>query len=360
MKLCIIGDGLVSLILAKVLARKALSVDIFSSDKPIKYSQTRTIGITKSNINYLNKNVINIEKILWEINQIKIYSENFKDSEILNFSNLNAQTFSIVKNLEFYDILKKNLIYNKFIKFKKNKDYKKIIKKNYNLIINCDSNNQISKKFFSKTFKKNYHSLAYTTIINHKKFIKNNTASQIFTNNGPIAFLPISETQTSVVYSIKIKQNKNMNDIRKLIHKFNPSYDIIKIGNISKVELKSSNLRNYYKDNILAFGDLLHKVHPLAGQGFNMSLRDISCFSKLIDEKLDLGLDLDLTICQDFEKETRDKNLIFSMGIDWIYEFFYFESKTNNELISKSLSILGKNKFFNSFFKKFADSGLRV
>ena len=35
-------------------------------------------------------------------------------------------------------------------------------------------------------------------------------------------------------------------------------------------------------------------------------------------------------------------------------------SKTNNELISKSLSILGKNKFFNSFFKKFADSGLRV
>ena len=29
---------------------------------------------------------------------------------------------------------------------------------------------------------------------------------------------------------------------------------------------------SYYKDNILAFGDLLHKVHPLAGQGFNMSI----------------------------------------------------------------------------------------
>ncbi len=360
MKLCIIGDGLVSLILAKVLARKALSVDIFSNSKSIKYSQTRTIGITKSNINYLSRNDINIKKILWEINQIKIYTENFKKSEILNFSNLNEQVFSIVKNAEFYDILKKNLIYDKFIKFKKNKDYKKIIKENYNLVINCDLNNQISKKFFSKKIKKNYHSLAYTTIINHKKLIKNNIASQIFTNNGPIAFLPISKTQTSVVYSFKIKQSKNMIDIKKLIHKFNPCYDIVKIGNISNVELKSSNLRNYYKENILAFGDLLHKVHPLAGQGFNMSLRDIICLSKLIDEKLDLGLDLDLTICRDFEKETRDKNFIFSMGIDWIYEFFYFESKTNNELISKSLSILGKNKFFNSFFKKFADSGLRA
>ena len=77
MKVCIIGEGLVSLILAKVLARKALSVDIFYNFKHRKYSQTRTIGITKSNINFLNKNIINIEKILWEIKQIKIYTENF-------------------------------------------------------------------------------------------------------------------------------------------------------------------------------------------------------------------------------------------------------------------------------------------
>ena len=97
MKVCIIGDGLVGLILAKVLAKKALSVDIFFNSKLKKYSQTRTTGITKSNINYLNRNVLNIEKILWEIKQIKIYTENFKNSEILNFSNFSEQIFSIVK-----------------------------------------------------------------------------------------------------------------------------------------------------------------------------------------------------------------------------------------------------------------------
>ena len=205
MKVCILGEGLVSLILAKVLARKALSVDIFSNVKVRKYSQTRTIGITKSNISYLNKNIINIEKILWEIKQIKIYTENFKNGEILNFSNLNNQTFSIVKNDELYSILKKNLIHDKFVKFKKNRNYKKIIKENYNLIINCDLNNQITKKFFSKTIKKKYFSYAYTTIINHKELIKNDIASQIFTSNGPMAFLPISKTQTSIVYSLKTK-----------------------------------------------------------------------------------------------------------------------------------------------------------
>ena len=141
MKVCILGEGLVSLILAKVLARKALSVDIFYNFKHRKYSQTRTIGITKSNINFLNKNIINIEKILWEIKQIKIYTENFKNEEILNFSNLSEQTFSIIKNDELYNNLKKNLIHDKFVKFKKNRNYKKIIKENYNLIINCDLNN---------------------------------------------------------------------------------------------------------------------------------------------------------------------------------------------------------------------------
>ena len=155
-------------------------------------------------------------------------------------------------------------------------------------------------------------------------------------------------------------ESKKKDNIRNLIFNYNSKYKIKNISEIECFELNSSNLRNYYKDNILAFGDLLHKVHPLAGQGFNMSLRDISCLSKLIDEKLDLGLDLDTTICHNFEKEMRDKNLIFSTGIDWIYQLFYFEGKTNNEIISKSLNILGKNKFFNSLFKKFADNGLRL
>ena len=360
MKVCIIGDGLVSLLLAKVMALKAISVDVFSSGKLKKYSETRTIGITKSNVDYINKNIINIKKILWEIKKIKIFSENYNKNEILNFSNFNDQAFSVVKNYELYKIVRKSLHNDKFVRFQNRKDLAKIIDKNYNLIINCDLNNKITKKFFSNKIHKKYNSYAYTTLISHKKVIKNDTALQIFTNNGPIAFLPVSDSQTSIVYSFKTVNKKKENDIKKLIYKFNKKYNITKISTLSKFELSSSNLRNYYKNNILAFGDLLHKVHPLAGQGFNMSVRDIICLSKLIDEKLDLGLTINSTICQEFEKKSKDKNLIFSTGIDLIYEFFNFETKINSELLSKSLSILGKNKFFNSFFKKFADSGLRI
>ena len=80
----------------------------------------------------------------------------------------------------------------------------------------------------------------------------------------------------------------------------------------------------------MAFGDCLHKIHPFAGQGFNMSLRDINIFSKIVDERLKLGLTLDSTIAETFEKEAKHFNFLFSNGIDFIHEFFKFDNRIKN------------------------------
>ena len=359
MKVCIIGDGLVSLTLANVLIRKELSVDILLNRKNNEHDKTRTLGISKSNIDYFNNEIMNIKKILWKIKDIKIYTEKSAQNEILNFSN-HSQIFSIIKNYQLQKLLSDNLKKSKFIRFKNKIDFKGTEISKYKLIINCDPKHQVTKKFFSSKIEKNYNSYAYTTIIHHKKVKENNVAFQNFTNNGPIAFLPISSRQTSVVYSLRKSNNKNYFDIKKLIRKYNPFYTITKINDLSCHELKSSNLRKYYMNNILAFGDLLHKIHPLAGQGFNMSLRDIKLLSHLIDKKMNIGLDIDSSICDEFQKKSQDKNYVFSTGVDWIYELFNFESKINSNIISKSINVIGNNKFINSFLKKFADRGLRI
>ena len=360
MKICIIGDGLVSLTLANVLIQKDLSVDILFSSKIKNHNKTRTIGISKSNIDYFNKKILNIKKILWEIKNIKVYSENLSNEEILNFSNDKKQIFSIIKNFELYEILKKNLKKSKLVRFIYNRNFKNVSKDKYSLIINCDSSNKIPRLFQPVKFEKKYDSFAYTTIINHKKKITNNTAFQNFTKNGPIAFLPISNTRTSVVYSLrKTKINKEIN-IKNLIKEFNPNYSIIKINDCTKFELNYSVPRKYFKDNILSFGDQLHKIHPLAGQGFNMSLRDIQLLSKLIDERINIGLDLDNSLLYDFQKNIQDKNYIFTSSIDFIYELFNYESKFNLKLISKIIKAFGKNKSLNTFFKKFADNGIKI
>ena len=361
MKICIIGDGLVGLTLANMLLRKGLTVDILSSKKKKStYDESRTLGISKSNVEYFNKEIADIESILWPINNIKIYTEKNTKNELIKFNNDEKKIFSIVKNNHLQKLLKNKLNKNKLFKFKSMKKYNNLVKQKYKLIFICDVKNEIAKKFFFNKIKKSYNSIAYTTLITHKELKKNNTAFQNFTYKGPIAFLPVSKTQTSVVYSFKSKDKKDDSFIKDLIKKYNPSYVITKINKCNYFELKSYNLRNYFVDNFLAFGDLLHQIHPLAGQGFNMSLRDIKLLSILIDKRINLGLEIDSSVCKDFQKNSRDKNYLFSTGIDWIYELFNLESKMKSNLLSNSINIFGKNKIMNSLLRKFADRGLRM
>ena len=353
MKLCILGNGLTSLSLAKFLVNKGIFVDIFSSQKNLDLDKNRTIGLSKRNIDFFNQKILNIEKFLWNIKQIEIYSENLKDEKILNFENNNNLLFSMIKNFQLQKELHSKLKKNKLCNFRKKISYENINFKEYNLIINTDSRNQITKKFFYRKLNKNYYSFAHTTIIKHKK-IKNNIASQIFTQKGPLAFLPLSETESSIVYSVKGEKNI---DLKKLVRKYNFKYEIVSFAKTTSFELKSTNLRSYYFKNILAFGDLLHRIHPLAGQGFNMTIRDINVLDELIDFRKDNGLELDSSICSDFEKRTKHKNYLFSNGIDFVYEFFNLESKINNNILSKSIQIIGKNKFLNRSFEKIANNG---
>ena len=360
MKVCIIGNNLTSLTLAKALVNKEIFVDIFYKHKDINLDKTRTIGLSKSNINFFNKSISNINKILWPIKKIKIFSENSGNKEIIKFDDLHNNLFSIMSNYKVYTQLNSELYKNKYYNSKKNIPLKDLIKIDYDLIINCDHTHEITKKFFFKKFEKKYNSFAFTTIIDHKKLDVNNTAVQIFTNKGPIAFLPISNSKTSVVLSMRSKTNENNFCIKELITRFNSVYKIKKINKISKFQLKSLNIRKYYNSNILAFGDLLHKIHPLAGQGFNMSVRDISKLLTIIDEKISLGLPLDETICVEFQNEAKSRNFVFSEGIDFIYEYFNSENMIRNNIIDTSIKYIGRNKFLNEYFKKIADVGLKT
>ena len=360
MKICIIGNNLTSLTLAKALVNREIFVDIFYKYKNINLDKSRTIGLSRSNINYFIKNISNINKILWPIKKIKIFSESSGNEEIINFNDPNNNLFSIMKNHKVYNQLNSELSNSRYFKLKKNIPFKNLIKINYDLIINCDHGHQITKKFFFKNFKKNYNSLAFTTIIDHKKLTSNDTAVQIFTNKGPLAFLPISNNKTSVVYSIRTKMVEDEFDMKKFIFKFNSFYEIKKINKISKFKLESSNLRKYYKSNILAFGDILHKLHPLAGQGFNMSIRDINKLLDIIVKKIELGLPIDKSVCVEFQNKTKSENLVFSGGIDFIYECFNSENTIRNNLVGSTIKYIGRNKFLNEYFKKIADVGLKT
>ena len=358
MKVSIIGTGLSSLTLAKALVNQNILVDLITEKKIKKLNQSRTIGISKANVEFFNNNIVDIRKIIWNLKKIEIFTDNLNKEKLINFENQNQELFSILKNDDLFQLLKKSLSKNKYfneISFNKNLSFLK----KYDLIINTDYSNIITKKYFSKRMVKKYECFAFTAIIKHHDIV-NDIATQIFTKRGPLAFLPISNNETSVVYSIHDTKNKKKNKIEDLIKYYNFKYKIISIQKLDSFELKSFNLRSYYHNNILAFGDLLHRIHPLAGQGFNMTLRDISNLVNIIKNKRSLGLPIDSLVNKEFEESTKHKNYIFSNGIDLVYEFFNFERKINTNVLSKSVKIIAKNPYINKLLINFADKGIAI
>ena len=356
MRVCIFGSGLSALTLAKALVNLKIYVDVVGTKKSNKVNTSRTLGISKSNIDFFNSHIVDIKKLLWKLKKIEIFSDNLKNEKLLYFKNPKKELFSIVKNFQLIKLLNQKLNNNKYFKRVVSKITSSDLNK-YDLVINTDYSNFISKKFFSKKIIKKYNSSAYTTIIKHKEII-NHTAIQIFTKKGPLAFLPISNNETSVVFSVNNANEKNKQNIIELIKKYNFKFEIKKIQNIEKFDLNSLNLRSYYNNKILAFGDLLHRIHPLAGQGFNMTIRDIKFLINIIKNKKDLGLPLDISVNKEFENSMKHKNFIFSNGIDLVYEFFNLERKTKNNLLSKSVQFVGKNNYINRMFIYAADKGI--
>jgi len=358
MRVCILGAGLTSLTLAKALVNKNIYVDIIEEKKKFLHNKSRTIGISKSNIEFFNNSIINVEKIAWKLKKIEIFSDNLKKEKLINFENNDNELFSIIRNQNLFDLLERSLSKSKY--FKKINGLKSSnFLKHYSLVINADFNHSITKKYFSKKIHKKYNSVAYTTTIHHQK-IHNDIAVQIFTKMGPLAFLPVSRKETSIVYSLNNLKNNIHKNVGDLIEKYNYKYKIQKVEKINSFQLKSLSLRSYYHDNILAFGDLLHRIHPLAGQGFNMTLRDIKVLLDIILNKHSLGLPIDSSVNFEFEKKIKHKNLIFSNGIDLVHEFFNFERKINSSLFSKSVQFLSKNSSVNKLFTRIADKGILI
>ena len=110
MNICLIGDSLTSLALAKNLINKNIKVFVYCKNSKNRGFQSRTIGISKNNFDFFNKEIIKFKKnMIWKIKKIEIYTEKLKDEKILNFENNKEELFLIAKNNEIYKLLDKDL-----------------------------------------------------------------------------------------------------------------------------------------------------------------------------------------------------------------------------------------------------------
>ena len=206
-----------------------------------------------------------------------------------------------------------------------------------------------------RSIRKNYKEVAITAIIKHDTKIEN--AKQFFLKEGPLAILPLKKNIFSIVWSVNNKYfQDNEKNIRNILsQKLKTLLDIKKIKNIEHMKSFPINLSlktKYFKKNILILGDGLHTVHPIAGQGFNLVLRDIKKLTELTNHTLRLGMSFqDSFLLKNFYNARKPENNLFGIGINLTNLFF----KDNKYLSVFKKGILNNINNFN-FLKKISQS----
>ena len=227
------------------------------------------------------------------------------------------------------------------------------------LLIGSDGRNSPVAKlsnFVSKT--NDYKQTAFTFLAKEKSDHNNSTASQIFSNKGIFALMPIkhlNENMFSVVWSVPNELLKDTNkdnfiaeNIDAMTSKINSKITLE--SNIISFPLSNHHLDSYMKEGVVVVGDAAHSIHPLAGQGINLGFADADILCEEIIEAFKKGYSIgSYRVLKKYEIRRKSINEIMLKAMDGFIGLF-----GSNNIYIKVLRGLGL-KFFNkiSFIKVF-------
>ena len=118
--------------------------------------------------------------------------------------------------------------------------------------------------------------------------------------------------------------------------------------------------RTYYKNDALILGEGLHTIHPVAGQGFNLVMRDIKKLKSVLKYYTNLGILIKSSYAlEDFSSNRKSENIITGLGIDLTHNFFKQKKlfEPLKEIILKNVS---KNNTLKKISKFISNQGLSI
>lgn len=186
-------------------------------------------------------------------------------------------------------------------------------------------------------------------------------AFEHFTPTGPIALLPLGKAQDphqarphdskgkcGIIWSLN---DKALQDVKAL----SPQELEAKIASFFAHTYKGLQLlstpvfypieglmvKNIVQDRVVLVGDAAHAIHPVAGQGFNLGLRDGAVLAQILTDHKNLGLDIgSLPVLKGYEKARRSDHLSMTLMCHGLVRLFSNELKTLSFLRSFGLGIV--------------------
>ena len=157
-----------------------------------------------------------------------------------------------------------------------------------------------------------------------------NVAHEYFLPSGPFAILPLTEQRASLVWTETTRRGEALRDASDeafhahLMRRFGEFLDGATVeGPRFVYPLALSLAEKLVAPRIALIGDAAHGVHPVAGQGLNMGLKDAAALAEVLAEAARLGEDIGAeTVLERYARWRRFDNAALAAGFDAFVRLF--------------------------------------
>ena len=182
-----------------------------------------------------------------------------------------------------------------------------------------------------KTQIKSYQELAIVAVLETSKNHEQ-TAYQKFIRTGPIAFLPLlnspeNSNLISLVWSCEKNKAQDLLNLspehfeRELEKNFGILGALKLRSERVSFELKHHHAKRYISEKIVLIGDAAHSIHPLAGLGLNMGLKDVKVLAELLIRNKNRKYSWQILSSYERERVIQNSKIHTAMtGLDFIFK----------------------------------------
>lgn len=164
----------------------------------------------------------------------------------------------------------------------------------------------------------------------HHERPHNGLAHEYFLPGGPFAILPMTGNRSSLVWTEPEARAKALLGLdqdsfdAELRARFGAQWGAVRSAPARYLyPLSFRHARNYIADRLALTGDAAHTIHPLAGQGFNLGLRDVAALAEVLSDARHLGLDIgSAVILERYQSWRRFDNVSLSLMMDMLNRLF--------------------------------------
>lgn len=203
------------------------------------------------------------------------------------------------------------------------------------LVIGADGRNSFTRDWMGiNTRGWSYHQRAVVCIVNHEN-PHSNVAIEDFRGEGPFAVLPMMDDdqgnhRSSIVWT------EHCHEKESAVHWDDAAFDaalqerfpdfygkVFCAGRRFSYPLGLIHAHSYIGPRMALVGDAAHGIHPIAGQGLNLGLRDIATLAELIVEAKRKNQDVGSEgLLQSYQRQRRFDNMAMAAATDTLNKLF--------------------------------------